>query len=102
MDGATYLCKTDEVGEICVSSAATGSQYWGLRGLTNSTFRVQPLGNDGKMIGEAEYTRSGLLGFLGPVRTTSYFLMHICAGCELQEELLISVFKNFQNSRFIK
>jgi len=67
MDGPSYLCKTDEVGEICVNSGATGSQYWGLQGLTNSTFRVQPLGSDGKPIGEAEYTRSGLLGFLGPV-----------------------------------
>ncbi|XP_033607341.1 disco-interacting protein 2 isoform X7 [Cryptotermes secundus] len=66
MDGPSYLCKTDEVGEICVNSGATGSQYWGLQGLTNSTFRVQPLGSDGKPIGEAEYTRSGLLGFLGP------------------------------------
>ncbi|XP_069689740.1 disco-interacting protein 2 isoform X15 [Periplaneta americana] len=66
MDGPSYLCKTDEVGEICVNSGATGSQYWGLQGLTNNTFKVQPLGSDGKSIGEAEYTRSGLLGFLGP------------------------------------
>jgi len=72
MDGPSYLCKTDEVGEICVNSGATGSQYWGLQGLTNNTFRVQPLGSDGKPIGEAEYTRSGLLGFLGPVRTFCY------------------------------
>ncbi|XP_049952324.1 disco-interacting protein 2 isoform X2 [Schistocerca serialis cubense] len=66
MDGPSYLCKTDEVGEICVNSSATGSQYWGLQGLTNSTFRVQPLHSDSKPIGEAEYVRSGLLGFLGP------------------------------------
>ncbi|PSN29528.1 Disco-interacting protein 2 [Blattella germanica] len=39
MDGPSYLCKTDEVGEICVNSGATGSQYWGLQGLTNNTFR---------------------------------------------------------------
>ncbi|XP_067013841.1 disco-interacting protein 2 isoform X7 [Anabrus simplex] len=66
MEGASYLCKTDEVGEICINSGATGSQYWGLQGLTNNTFRVQPLHSDGKPLGEAEYVRSGLLGFLGP------------------------------------
>lgn len=67
IEGQSYLCKTDEVGEICVSSAATGNQYWGLQGLTNNTFRVQPLQSDGKPLGETEFTRSGLLGFLGPV-----------------------------------
>jgi hypothetical protein len=77
MEGPSYLCKTDEVGEICVNSGATGSQYWGLQGLTNNTFRVQPLGSDGKQIGEAEYTRSGLLGFLGPVNKSLYNLLHV-------------------------
>lgn len=71
MEGPSYLCKTDEVGEICVSSEATGSQYWGLAGLTNSTFKVQALLADGKPLSDALYTRSGLLGFLGPVRYTS-------------------------------
>ncbi|CAH2010640.1 unnamed protein product [Acanthoscelides obtectus] len=66
MEGPAYLCKTDEVGEICVNSGATGTQYWGLQGLSNTTFHVQPLGSDGKPISDAEYTRSGLLGFLGP------------------------------------
>ncbi|XP_063925893.1 disco-interacting protein 2 isoform X7 [Zophobas morio] len=66
MEGPTYLCKTDEVGEICVNSGATGTQYWGLQGLSNSTFKVQPLGSDGQPMSDAEYTRSGLLGFLGP------------------------------------
>ncbi|KAK9688277.1 AMP-binding enzyme [Popillia japonica] len=66
MDGPAYLCKTDEVGEICVNSGATGTFYWGLQGLSNTTFKVQPLGADGQVIGDAEYTRSGLLGFLGP------------------------------------
>ncbi|KAJ8974242.1 hypothetical protein NQ317_006324 [Molorchus minor] len=66
MEGPAYLCKTDEVGEICVNSGATGAQYWGLQGLSNSTFKVQPLGTDGKTISDAEYIRSGLLGFLGP------------------------------------
>lgn len=40
MEGASYLCKTDEVGEICVNSGATGTQYWGLPGLSNTTFKV--------------------------------------------------------------
>ncbi|XP_056648443.1 disco-interacting protein 2 isoform X2 [Diorhabda sublineata] len=66
MEGPSYICKTDEVGEICVNSGSTGTQYWGLQGLSNSTFKVQPLGTDGKPISDAEYTRSGLLGFLGP------------------------------------
>ncbi|XP_045464805.1 disco-interacting protein 2 isoform X3 [Harmonia axyridis] len=66
MEGPPFLCKTDEVGEICVNSGASGTQYWGLQGLSNSTFKVQPITADGKTIGDAEYTRSGLLGFLGP------------------------------------
>ncbi|XP_014227393.1 disco-interacting protein 2 homolog A isoform X1 [Trichogramma pretiosum] len=66
MDGSPLVCKTDEVGEICVHSAATGSQYWGLKGLSNNNFKVQPLQADGQPLGDVEYTRSGLLGFLGP------------------------------------
>ncbi|XP_044014875.1 disco-interacting protein 2 isoform X6 [Aphidius gifuensis] len=31
MEGQPLICKTDEVGEICVNSTATGSQYWGLQ-----------------------------------------------------------------------
>lgn len=67
IEGTSFLCKTDEVGEICVNSGATGNQYWGLQGLTNSTFKVLPLQSDGTPLGDAEYVRSGLLGFLGPV-----------------------------------
>lgn len=67
MDGQPYLCKTDEVGEICVHSTSTGAQYWGLQGLTNQTFKVQPLQADGTTVSDSEYVRSGLLGFLGPV-----------------------------------
>ncbi|XP_034255252.1 disco-interacting protein 2 isoform X3 [Thrips palmi] len=66
IEGTSFLCKTDEVGEICVNSGATGNQYWGLQGLTNSTFKVLPLQADGTPLGDAEYVRSGLLGFLGP------------------------------------
>ncbi|XP_015585817.1 disco-interacting protein 2 isoform X3 [Cephus cinctus] len=66
MEGQPLICKTDEVGEICVHSSATGSQYWGLQGLTNNTFKVSPSQADGTPIGDVEYARSGLLGFLGP------------------------------------
>ena len=67
MEGPAYLCKTDEVGEICVGSSSGGSYYWGLKGMSNSTFRVQPLLTSGDPMGETEFIRSGLLGFLGPV-----------------------------------
>lgn len=78
-EGPPVLCKTDQVGEICVTSGASGTSYYGLDGLTNSAFRVQPLPEDPpepkdpsvpqpppKPITEEHYVRSGLLGFLGP------------------------------------
>uniref|UniRef100_A0A182MNJ2 DMAP1-binding domain-containing protein n=1 Tax=Anopheles culicifacies TaxID=139723 RepID=A0A182MNJ2_9DIPT len=75
-DGPPVLCKTDQVGEICVTSGSSGTAYYGLEGMTNSTFKVQPLLEapvtkdgetiPGKPIGEEVYVRSGLLGFLGP------------------------------------
>lgn len=40
VEGTPYLCKTDEVGEICVSSSATGTAYYGLPGITKSVFEV--------------------------------------------------------------
>jgi hypothetical protein len=102
MDGPSFLCKTDEVGEICVNSGATGSQYWGLQGLTNSAFRVQPLGSDGKPIGDAEYTRSGLLGFLGPVRTLysvlCMFLQLTYTNLKFRRKVIICLFSQFQNA----
>lgn len=61
-----YLCKTDEIGEICISSGYAGTQYWGLQGLTNHQFRVQPLYSDSRPIGDHTFVRTGLLGFLGP------------------------------------
>ncbi|VVC43167.1 Hypothetical protein CINCED_3A020778 [Cinara cedri] len=68
MDGIPYMCKTDEVGEICMGGLSTTTcNYWGLPGLSNATFRVAPIGEDGKPTNDTiEYTRSGLLGFLGP------------------------------------
>ncbi|XP_055854110.1 disco-interacting protein 2 isoform X12 [Episyrphus balteatus] len=73
-EGTPVLCKTDQVGEICVTSGATGTAYYGLEGLTNTTFKVQPLVDDpdpkdpntGKPICDEFFVRSGLLGFLGP------------------------------------
>ncbi|XP_071149893.1 disco-interacting protein 2 homolog C-like isoform X1 [Mytilus edulis] len=66
VDGLPYLCKTDEVGELCVCAGYTGSNYWGLQGVTSNTFQIQPLNNDGRPIGDKLYVRTGLLGFLGP------------------------------------
>ena len=40
VDGMPYLCKTDEVGELCVCSGYTGVGYWGLDGITVNTFQV--------------------------------------------------------------
>lgn len=76
-EGVPVVCKTDQVGEICVTTGATGSTYFGLDGMTNASFKVQPLHEepdtkgDGtgiitKSIGDEVYVRSGLLGFLGP------------------------------------
>ncbi|XP_055600072.1 disco-interacting protein 2 isoform X7 [Uranotaenia lowii] len=76
-EGPPVLCKTDQVGEICVTSGSTGTTYYGLDGMTNATFKVQPLTEPppakegepqtpGKPISDESYVRSGLLGFLGP------------------------------------
>lgn len=87
-EGPPVLCKTDQVGEICVTSGSTGNGYYGLDGLSNSTFKVLPLidttpvlpaGQTATMtsqtkdvdlnlkpVGDEAYVRSGLLGFLGP------------------------------------
>ena len=40
VEGLPYLCKTDEVGELCVCAGYTGSNYWGLQGVTSNTFQV--------------------------------------------------------------
>lgn len=66
LNGAPHLCKTDEVGEICLSTSSAGSCYWGLKGLTNNIFRMQPLNSDGRPFSEQTFVRTGLLGFMGP------------------------------------
>jgi acyl-CoA synthetase (AMP-forming)/AMP-acid ligase II len=63
---APQLCQTDEIGEICVSSRSTADCYFGLSGLSTNVFKLIPHGSDNMPIGNQEFVRSGLLGFLGP------------------------------------
>nr|XP_021150770.1 disco-interacting protein 2 homolog B [Columba livia] len=65
-DGPPQLCKTDEIGEICVSSRAGGMMYYGLAGVTKNTFEVIPVNAAGSPVGDVPFVRSGLLGFVGP------------------------------------
>ncbi|XP_068416185.1 disco-interacting protein 2 homolog B isoform X2 [Eschrichtius robustus] len=65
-DGPPQLCKTDEIGEICVSSRTGGMMYFGLAGVTKNTFEVIPLNSAGSPVGDVPFIRSGLLGFVGP------------------------------------
>lgn len=39
-NGNPTLCKTDEVGELCLSAPYCGTGYWGLKGVSNSAFKV--------------------------------------------------------------
>lgn len=39
-EGLPQLCQTDEIGELCVCSIATGTSYYGLTGMTKNTFEV--------------------------------------------------------------
>ncbi|XP_066502940.1 disco-interacting protein 2 homolog C isoform X2 [Hoplias malabaricus] len=65
-EGVPQLCRTDEIGELCVCSVATGSSYYGLSGMTKNTFEVFPMNSAGAPISEYPFTRTGLLGFVGP------------------------------------
>ena len=40
LEGTPQLCKTDEVGELCLSAAYTGTGFWGLQGVSNAQFKV--------------------------------------------------------------
>jgi len=40
IEGPPVLCKTDEVGELCLCSGYAGVSYWGLQGITSTTFQV--------------------------------------------------------------
>ncbi|XP_078391553.1 disco-interacting protein 2 homolog A-like isoform X3 [Cetorhinus maximus] len=64
-EGTPHLCKTDEIGEICVSSRASGTSYYGLPGMTKTVFEAVPVNAGGAPITEHVFTRTNLLGFLG-------------------------------------
>uniref|UniRef100_A0A8C6Q6F1 Disco-interacting protein 2 homolog Ca n=1 Tax=Nothobranchius furzeri TaxID=105023 RepID=A0A8C6Q6F1_NOTFU len=66
LEGVPQLCKTDEIGELCVCTVATGTSYYGLAGMTKNTFEVFPVFNNGSPISEFPFIRTGLLGFIGP------------------------------------
>ncbi|XP_029071170.1 disco-interacting protein 2 homolog A isoform X3 [Monodon monoceros] len=66
VEGTPYLCKTDEVGEICVNSSATATAYYGLLGITKNIFETVPVTAGGAPVSDRPFTRTGLLGFIGP------------------------------------
>uniref|UniRef100_H3CMA8 Disco interacting C n=1 Tax=Tetraodon nigroviridis TaxID=99883 RepID=H3CMA8_TETNG len=65
-EGLPLLCKADEIGELVVCTVATGTSYYGLPGMTKTMFEVVPASNGGAPISAAAFTRTGLLGFIGP------------------------------------
>ncbi|XP_074180950.1 disco-interacting protein 2 homolog C [Rhinolophus sinicus] len=65
-DGVPQLCRTDEIGELCVCAVATGTSYYGLSGMTKNTFEVFPVTSSGAPVSEYPFVRTGLLGFVGP------------------------------------
>lgn len=40
-EGPSILCQTDEVGELCLCADYTGVSYWGLQGISSTTFQVK-------------------------------------------------------------
>ncbi|XP_051565739.1 disco-interacting protein 2 homolog A-like isoform X5 [Myxocyprinus asiaticus] len=66
LEGTPYLCRMDEVGEICVSSSSTGISYYGLPGMTKNIFETIPVTASGAPISDRPFTRTSLLGFIGP------------------------------------
>nr|CDS27664.2 disco interacting protein 2 [Hymenolepis microstoma] len=102
------LCKTDEIGELCISADYVGTGYWGLRGQTGSHFCLQPTHDDGRHIAvnlnsstaavptssgalhaptanagmttTSKFVRSGLIGFPGPA--SSGGLIFICGSID--------------------
>uniref|UniRef100_A0A4W4ETA0 DMAP1-binding domain-containing protein n=1 Tax=Electrophorus electricus TaxID=8005 RepID=A0A4W4ETA0_ELEEL len=65
-EGTPCLCRTDEVGEICVSSSSSGSSYFGLPGMTKNVFEMVPVTASGSPASDRLFTRTSLLGFVGP------------------------------------
>ncbi|XP_034429883.1 disco-interacting protein 2 homolog A isoform X13 [Hippoglossus hippoglossus] len=66
VEGTPYLCHTDEVGEICLSSGTTGVAYYGLPGMTKNIFETIPVTSSGVPVSDRPFTRTSLLGFVGP------------------------------------
>ncbi|XP_026074218.1 disco-interacting protein 2 homolog A-like isoform X5 [Carassius auratus] len=66
VEGTPYLCRMDEVGEICISSSSTGISYYGLPGMTKNVFETIPVTSSGAPISDRPFTRTSLLGFIGP------------------------------------
>ncbi|XP_063679406.1 disco-interacting protein 2 homolog C-like isoform X7 [Bolinopsis microptera] len=60
----SMMCKTDEIGEICISSISCGSGYFGLSGKSEQYFKVIPLDKEGRPVGNHAYAKTGLLGFV--------------------------------------
>lgn len=67
-NGPAKLCKADEIGEICLHAPSNATCYFGLKGVSAQTFHVEPLSPEERSLGPAQYVRSGLIGFLGPVK----------------------------------
>ncbi|KAH9283284.1 Disco-interacting protein 2 -like protein C [Echinococcus granulosus] len=102
------ICRTDEVGELCIAADYVGTGYWGLRGQTGSHFCVQPVHEDGRPVvvninasvtatagalhvpttacvggittTTSKFVRSGLIGFPGPA--SSGGLIFICGSID--------------------
>ncbi|XP_073502846.1 disco-interacting protein 2 homolog A isoform X2 [Phyllobates terribilis] len=68
VEGPPHLCKTDEIGELCVSSHSAGNAYYGLHGITKNIFETMPLTANGDPVSSKPFIRTGLLGFIGPER----------------------------------
>uniref|UniRef100_G1QST7 Disco interacting A n=1 Tax=Nomascus leucogenys TaxID=61853 RepID=G1QST7_NOMLE len=92
LEGTPYLCKTDEVGEICVNSSATGTAYYGLLGITKNVFEAVPVTTGGAPIFDRPFTRTGLLGFIGPVKCICVLLGPLPCGHFHVSSLKIAVF----------
>ncbi|XP_044531635.1 disco-interacting protein 2 homolog A [Gracilinanus agilis] len=78
VEGTPYLCRTDEVGEVCVHSGATGTAYYGLVGITKNVFETIPVTAGGAPISEQPFTRTGLLGFIGPAKSVNLSCVRTC------------------------
>ncbi|KAF6131045.1 hypothetical protein HJG60_007947 [Phyllostomus discolor] len=65
-DRIPQLCRTDEIGELCMCSIAADTSYYGLSGMTKNTFEVFPVTSSGAPVSEYPFVRTGLLGFVGP------------------------------------